>query len=87
MQTLLTEGLPLPPADGSFSELLQWLAVPANLPDTDTTVIVRVSDADDHIEWWSGWWDSADEIWREASTGGEFAGTVTHYAEPLKGQL
>ncbi len=68
------------------TETIVWRLLPqAGLPDSDTTVLVCL-DGDDDEPTWFGFWDSADSVWRNASTGGEFAGQVVKWADMPTGE-
>lgn len=82
LATLQAEGLPLLPGPGSsVAELLAWHPVSdTHLPDADLTVLMWVVDADLTADWYAGWWDG--EAWRDAASGGQVAGWVSHWADP-----
>jgi hypothetical protein len=62
------------------TEILTWIPVAERLPDADMTVCIAIDNADEPT--WLGFLDG-DE-WREVD-GSPVGGTVTHWAEMLKG--
>lgn len=58
-----------------MEEVITWIDCAAELPDSDTSVLIRMPDCDERV--WIGYLDG--EHWRTAE--GFDAGRVTHWAE------
>ena len=67
---------------GAVTTALAWHDARAELPDSDTTVLLWTldPDADDGADWAAGWHDG--ECWRLCESGGVCGQIVTHWAEP-----
>jgi hypothetical protein len=62
------------------SETLVWFDAHLFKPDDAETVVMFCPDAEPQV--WIGWYDSAENDWRCATTGSSLAGgpDVTHWA-------
>ncbi len=60
----------------SPATFVEWKSVAVEMPDTDTTVLVHSTTANEPV--WLGFWDSEHQCWREVSA--EIVENVTHWA-------
>jgi len=56
-------------------EVITWVSCADELPDSDTSVLIRMLDSDDRV--WIGYWDG--ETWLTAE--GFKAGRVSHWSD------
>ena len=69
-----------------MNETIRWLEARLVKPDDGQSALVAMPNSDSEPVW-VGWYDSAEDAWRCASSGVLLRTTVSHWAEMPRGPL
>jgi len=59
---------------------VEWIAARVRYPDTDHVVLMFIPEMDSEPVW-PGWWDSAEEVWRNLEGDSLGGSAVTWWAD------
>ncbi len=68
------------------NETIRWLMADSVKPDDSETVLLALAEPDSDPTW-VGWYDSAEDGWRCASSGVLLRTAVSHWAEMPRGPM
>ena len=69
-----------------MNETIRWLEARLVKPDDGQSVLVAMPNSDSEVVW-VGWYDSAEDGWRCASSGVLLRTTVSHWTPMPRGPL